>query len=226
MRTVSVLFIILFFSSCTVTGKYFAGDGFNNTSLTLNKDHSFIFIDFHDIGGANKITGQWSLKNRILKLNSDNRPPFVPNSISAVQVKSLSHKLVVIQNMDVSAYKTIVSLNDGAIIDSTNYLPANDLFIDSSFTFLATGFYTNIDTIKSIRILKTNGWTDCGFTQTEFQVNNPNANYIRIFAQPYNHYYGMKYFYNTEWLIKNNKIYNWRQENNEFAKKAYLKKRK
>lgn len=226
MRTLPILVIILSLASCTVTGKYFAGDGFNNSSLTLNKDHSFAYVEFHDVGGANKITGHWSLNKRILKLNSYNRPSFVPNSVSAIHVKTLSKKLVVIQNMDVSANNTIVSFNDGAIIDSTIYLPVNDVIIDSSYTSLATGLYTNLDTIKSIKILKVNGWKDCGLTQTEFEVTNPDANYIRVFAQPYNHYNGMNFFFNTEWLIKNNKIYNWRTENNIFNKKIYLKKQR
>ena len=226
MKSLIIILVVLYLTSCTVTGKYFAGDGFNNTSLTLNKDHSFTFIDFLDVGGANKIIGRWSLKNNILKLNSDNKPPFIPNTVSFTQIKSLRNKLIIIQYMDISAYKVIVSLNNGAVIDSTISLRDMDLSTDNSLPMFVTGFYTNLDTLKSIEILDTKGWIDCGLTQTEFKADNSTFNYVKIFAQPYNHYYGMKYFYNTEWLIKNNRIYNWRTENNVFNMKFYLKRRR
>ncbi len=219
---VSVLFSLIFFG-CATTGKYFQGDGFNNQTLKLYKDHRFSYQYFQDVGGTTRIAGVWSKKRGVLILNGDNKPLFKPNSVTTDYKKSLPKKLIVIQNMDVPAGKAVVLLN-GNIIDTANYIPVDEHSYDSSLGFDFSGLYTDIETIKSVKVLKFLDCQDCGLTQNEFQIQDSLSNFIRIITRPYNQYFEMKFFYNTEWLLRGNKIYYWRHENNTFDKKRYLRK--
>jgi len=223
MKTLLTILILGIFSSCNITGHYFSGDGFNNTSISLANDHSFTYFEYHDAGGKSVIEGKWVIQNDTLVLNSTNKPSFHPNSIVSKQELNNGRKLIIIQYMDVDADGVIVSLNNGQEFDTTRYLH-DPLLRDSLSSFSITGFYTDLDSIQEIQILKTNGWVDCGLLQSQFILSNPKATNIRIFAQPFNQYFGMRFLINTKWLLRNNKIYNRRKEDNTFDEKSYLKK--
>ena len=217
-----ILIFVLF--GCKITGNYFSGDGLNYTNFILNKDSTFTYETFNDIEGTTTIKGKWTKNKKILTLNSFEQPTFKPNSTYEKFIPNQDKKLIVIQNMDVSAYSTIISLNNGQEIDTLNFLFDTTLR-KYNFTFGVTGVYTTIDLIKNIRILKTNNWTDCVLKDSLFYISNPKANFIIIYSQPYNHYNGMNYFVNSEWELNHNKIYIWRQTKSKYNRNNYLQKK-
>jgi hypothetical protein len=228
MRILLTLSILGVLSACTVTGKYFAGDGFNNMTLVLEKNQSFSLTTFNDVGGSQVINGTWSINNRVLTLNSTDKPPFIPNSISYKHLDSLPNKLIIIQYMDLPAYEAIVELNNVKIDTTRDLGILNEFYLPeiSSPSLPITAFYSDSDSIKSIKILNTKGWKDCSLIQDEFLIEDIKANFFQIFAQPFNQYFNMKYMYNTEWQFHHGKIYYWRYENKTFNKKYFLKKLK
>lgn len=225
MKTITYLFTIaILISSCSITGKYFQGDGLNYHSMVLRKDSTFKYVYFNDLCGINVIEGKWSLKKDTLIINSKNQPDFKPSSVEEKYIHHLNEKLILIQNMDVSANRAVISINEDELIDTLNYI-YDTLLMDTTFPLFSTGIYVNIDSISSIRIVETDNWSDCILKDSLFQIKNPCSNFIRIYAEPYNHYYGMTYFTDTKWLIQNNKIYLWREENGDFDRIFFLKKR-
>ena len=216
--------LTLVFSSCKITGEYFGGDGFNNQYLKLNKDSTFIYETFHDIGGTKTLQGKWTKSKNILILNSNEQPKFKPNSTFEKVIPDQDKKLIIVQNMDVSAYHSIISLNNGKEIDTLRTIKDTTYWTDQ-FPLFITGIYTNIDKINSIRILQTDNWTDCVLKDSLFLISNPNSNLIIMYAQPYNQYNAMNYLVNVEWKIKGNRIYIWRETKSKYAKNSYLRKK-
>lgn len=214
--------LLLSISSCSITGKYYNGDAFNNTSLTLSKNNTFIYTEVHDVGGRKTIKGNWRFKKRVLILNSFNKPSFIPNSIEE-KYDSLRHKkTVIIQLMDLPAWESIISINDGEVVDTTK--GSFSFLVDSVSSFPVTGIEFEAVPIKKIEILGINGWSNCVLTENVFNVNDPKSNYIRIFAKPLNHYSDMEFFIDSEWLVKRNKIYPWKDRNAKTIKNIYLLK--
>lgn len=219
----TTLFILLS-AGCKITGEYFSGDGFNNTELILKKDSTFIYKTFHDIGGTNVIEGKWTKHKNFIILNSNAKPPFKPNSLIEKQVPGQKKKLIIVQNMDVSAGRAIISVNNGQQTDTLNVL-MDSTYWGIEYPLFVTGTYTNVTPIKSIRILRIDDWKDCVLRDSLFYVSNPASNLIIIYAQPYNQYYGMNYLVDAAWKLKRNRIYLWRQTKTKFAKDSYLRKR-
>jgi hypothetical protein len=225
-KTIYILFIALVFliTGCKITGKYFIGDGLGFESLTLSDDSTFVFVTFHDVGGSLIINGKWTLNKKIITLNSYEKPDFKPNSILEKTIPNQNKKLIIVQCMDVSAFEAVISINNGQETDSLEVI-TDTIFSNDQYPFLVTGTYTTIDTVKKIHILQTNNWTDCVLKDSVFYVSDPKSNFIIIYAQPYNQYYGMKYLVNAEWKFTHNRIYNWRESKTRFAKDCYLKKK-
>lgn len=197
------------------------GDGFSNDKLTLSKD-TFSFRTFSDVGGATTFKGKWSRHGDILTLNSFNRPAFKPNSVREITGRERAKKLIVVQNLDVSAHRAVISINNGQEIDTLDHIDQKDL--DTYDLFFVTGAYTNISSIKSIKILNTNNWTDCVLRDSLFYVTNPGANVIIVYAQPYNFYAGMQYMIEQQWKFVGNKIYTWHTANDKWSKTFFLKR--
>jgi len=221
------IIIVVLFTSCSITGTYFVGDGFANKTLILKNNNEFVYKQFYDVGGfLPSINGTWTKNGNILTLNSNEQPAFKPNSIFDTLMQwNRNEKLIIFREMEYVMFfthKWVISINNGQEIDTLDC--CNDS-IEKDFHYIGTATLSTIDSIGSIKILNTRNWTDCILKDSVFYISNPKSNLIYIFPDPYNMYYGAKYMVNTEWKIKNRKIYYWRTENGKYAKDAYLEKR-
>ncbi len=220
-----ILFAFLFTTGCKVIGDYSLSSGFSNVHLTLKEDSTFIYRSFFDAGGTDTIAGRWTKHKKIVTLNSYAKPEFKPNTVYEKPEPNKNEKLIIIQFMDESASHTIISINNDQEIDTLK--PLNDTtYLGDPYPMDLTSAYTHLNPINNIRILKTDNSTDCILKDSLFKISNPSSNLIIIYAQPYNHYSGMKYFVNTEWKIHYNRIYTWRKSNMKFDKEVFLSKRK
>jgi len=127
--------------------------------------------------------------------------------------------------MDVTSFQSVISLNDGDEMDTLKVI-SDTAYWNDQFPILVTGAYSNIDSVRNVRILKIDQFGDCVLKDSLFEISDPKSNCILIYAQPYNHYFGMKYFVDAEWKIKSNRIYIWRKTKTTFDKEVYLRKKK
>lgn len=121
-KSVYLLSIIVLMSSCSITGSYMNGDGLGNNLIALNEDRTFEYVTFLDVGGTNTIEGTWSLEKDTLILNSKAQPEFKPSSVEEKNLPNLKKKLILVRNMDVTAYKAVISINEGELIDTLDYI--------------------------------------------------------------------------------------------------------
>lgn len=191
----------------------------------MNKDNTFKYTTFNDVGGTDVIEGKWSVYKDTLIINSNDQPEFKPSSVEEKIIPDLKKKVILAQNMDVFSSNTIISINEGELIDTLEFIQ-DSIFIVDTPPYLLFGTYVDIDSIGSIRIIGVRGWTDCILKKNLFVLKNPYSNYIRLYIEPYNHYDGMNYFTDTKWLIRNNKIYKWRNKDGKFDRESVLKKRR
>ena len=228
MKKLIAIIIVIFFTSCSITGTYFTGNGLCNQKLILKKNNEFTYKTFIDVGGANSINGKWTKSGNTLTLNSTEQPNYKPNSIFDTLIQwDRNEKLIIFSEIgDFMAFtdEWIISINDGQSIDTLIYGNYN-MYKEFEFIPLGSATITTIDSIGSIKVVNTNGWTDCILRDSTFYISNPKSNIIIIYPDPYNLYHGVKYMVNKEWKIKNRKIYLWRKENGEYLKDGYLKKR-
>ena len=222
--TLYIIAIAVIFSSCKITGEYFRGNGFSYEYLKVNKDRTFTYERFNDIGGTKTIQGKWTKRKNTITLNSNEQPNFKPNSTFEKVIPNQDKKIIIVQNMDISAFKAIISINNSQVFDTLKLL-SDTAYLTEQFPDFVTGVYTNIDSIKSIRILQTNNLSDCVLKDSLFYTSNPKANLIIIYAQPYNHYFRMNYIVNAEWKFKFNRIYTWRKTKSKYSKNNYLRKK-
>jgi hypothetical protein len=218
--------MFLFISGCKVTGDYFIFNGFSSVHFTIKKDSTFIYQTFSDAGGgSDTIKGRWTTNNGMIFLNSSAKPKFIPNTIYEKAEPNKNKKLIIIKLMDVDAFKAIISINNGREIDTLNMINDTNYLNDFESIDL-TGVYTHLDSVKNIRILKIDDLKDCLLEDSVFKISNPSSNVIIIYAQPYNHYWPMKYFVNTEWKLHNSRIYPWRKTRTKFDRQVFLSKKK
>lgn len=212
---------ILLLTGCGVTGTYFVGDRYAYKKLVLNGDSTFVYEQFFDAGGLSAIKGKWAQKKDILILNSFEQPGYKPNSVHDTILPNRDKKIIMVCNMEASAHNWVISINNGQETDTLDIygtsLDNNGLPLD--------GTYSRVDSIHSIKIIKTAGWSDCILRDSTFYPDNPASNVITIYAQPYNLYYGVSYLVNAAWKRKRNKIYTWRKENGDYSPSSYLKRR-
>jgi len=224
-----VIYIILltFLSGCSITGKYYVGgeNDFATEYIILRKDSTFKYLKSFDVGGTTIIEGHWKRKKDTLIINSFEKPPFTPSSIIEKFEPKLNGTFILVQNMDVSSYNSIISINNGVIIDTLRNL-SDPIFFDNTTPKNITGIKVSLDSIYSIKIIETNNWGDCVLKDSTFNVKNHKANLFRIYLQPYNRYYGMKYFVDTKWVIKKGRIYLWRNEENKYVSNYFFRKKR
>ncbi len=228
MKKIVYILTLLILSSligCKVTGIYSLGNGFSHIRMIIKEDSTFAYTTFFDAGGTDTIRGKWKLHKGYLILNSFAKPKFKPNSIYEKTEANKDKKLIIVQNMDVDASAAIISINNGQKVDTLRMLNDSNYWNDS-YPMGLTGAYTHIDSIKNIRIIKTDNWTDCILKDSSFNTLNPKSNLIIIYSQPYNHYWGMKYFVDTKWKLRFNRIYPWRKTITQFDKKYFLTKKR
>jgi len=234
MKKLIAIIIVILFTSCSITGTYFTGDGLRYDKLILKNNNKFTYIQFSDVGGGHSINGKWTKNENILTLNSIEQPNYKPNSIFDTLIQwDRNEKLIIFCDMDYVMFftdKWIISINNGQEIDTLGYYNEKygkmyNIYKEFEFITFCSAVLTTIDSIGSIKVLNTNGWTDCILRDSTFYISNPKSNIILIYPDPYNLYHGAQYMVNTEWKIENRRIYTWRNGSGEYSKDYYLKKR-
>jgi hypothetical protein len=231
MKKLIAIIIVIFFTSCSITGTYFTGDGLRYDKLILKNNNKFTYIQFSDVGGGHSINGKWTKNENILTLNSIEQPNYKPNSIFDTLIQwDRNEKLIVFGAIDyVMGFtdKWIISINNGQEIDTLDYCSEiHNIRKEFEFIPFGSAVFTTIDSIGSIKVINTQDrWTDCILRDSTFYISNSKSNIILIYPDPYNLYYGAQYMVNTEWKIKNRKIYIWRKGNGKYSNSYCLKKR-
>ena len=216
MRTlVTTLTLLFIFSSNSERNRTIAGlygeckNGYLACDqLLLNKDSTFKYGLFYDVGGWKIWSGRWKVRKDTLILNSYNQPNFKLNSV--IESQNLERDFITIQifNIDQPAINASIEINDGQIIKNLDLFGVAEI-------------HERIK-LRKIKIHNTN-WSDCVLKDSVFLIKNENTNNIEIHTQPLNSYLS-EYFVDLRWLIKGNKIFPWHNWTGAYTKSYSLKR--